>query len=228
MTSFASKIIDLTHTLASDIPTWDGDCGFHLALQTDYKDCAGPDLFRLQKITTRAGMGTHIDAPAHCFPGTKTTDAIKLESLITDCVVIKVNDRADENYVLMPEVIQKFEGDYGRIKPNSFVIIYTGWDRRWANPSKYRNDLKFPSLHESTGALLLERDIAGLGTDTLSPDAGDKTFPIHRIVLGAGKYLVENIANAKDLRPTGARVLIMPMKIKGATEAPIRLAAVID
>ena len=223
-----SKIFDLTHTLSSDTPTWNGDCGFNLSVEHDYKDGAGPDHFRVQKITTRAGMGTHMDAPAHCFPGAKTIDALNLESLIVDCVVIKVNDVADENFVLMPEMIQKFEKDHGRIQPNTFVICYTGWDCHWSTPTKYRNNLKFPSLHESTGALLLERNIAGLGTDTLSADAGGKFYPIHRTILGAGKYLVENIANAKSLPPTGIKVLVMPMKVKEATEAPIRLVALRD
>ena len=42
------KIIDLTHTLTSSIPTWDGDCGFELTRSCDYSDCTAPDLFRIQ------------------------------------------------------------------------------------------------------------------------------------------------------------------------------------
>ena len=52
------KIIDLTHTLCEDIPTWDGSCGFELATIKDYKDFTGPDLFRVQKITCGAGNFT--------------------------------------------------------------------------------------------------------------------------------------------------------------------------
>lgn len=48
---------------------------------------------------------------------------------------------------------------------------------------------------------------------------------MHRAILGADKYLVENVANAKLLPPTGAKVLVLPIKIKDATEAPIRLIA---
>src|ERR1700731_2552559 len=114
------KIVYLTHTLSPEIPCWDGDCGFNLAMEIDYKDCSGPDFFRTQKITTRAGMGTHMDAPAHCFSGAKTIDVLDLENLVTDCAVIKVNDVADKNYVVMPEMIWKFEKENGKIKPNTF------------------------------------------------------------------------------------------------------------
>jgi len=73
--------------------------------------------------------------------------------------------------------------------------------------------------------MLLERSIAGIGIDTLSCDRGDQGFPVHRVILGAGKYLVENIANAKELPPTGGRILVLPLKLKHGTEAPVRLVA---
>jgi kynurenine formamidase len=73
--------------------------------------------------------------------------------------------------------------------------------------------------------MLLQRSIAGIGIDTLSCDRGDQGFPVHRIILGAGKYLVENIANAKELPPTGGRILVLPLKLEHGTEAPVRLVA---
>jgi kynurenine formamidase len=221
------KVVDLTHTLSPEIPCWDGDCGFHLALESDYKDCPGPDFFRTQTISSRAGMGTHIDAPAHCFPGARTIEALDIQDLITDCAVIKVNDVADEKYVIMPGIIEKFERENGAIRPNTFIIFCTGWSKYWSTPGKYRNNLQFPSVHESTAKLLLQRNIAGLGTDTLSADAQGKSFPVHRAILGAGKYLVENITNLDDLPPTGAKIFVMPIKIKEGTEAPIRLIAAV-
>jgi kynurenine formamidase len=221
------KIIDLTHMLSEIIPTWDGSCGFELSINTDYEDCTPPDLFRTQKIKCSGGIGTHMDAPAHCFPESATIDMLQMEDLITDCVFIDVSNEADENYVIMPDVIEAFEKENGEIKSNSFVIFYTGWDQYWSTPQKYQNDHKFPSVHESTAKILVKRNIAGLGIDTLSADTGANGFPVHRAILGAEKYLVENIANAKELPPVGAKSLVLPMKIKDGTEAPIRLIALI-
>lgn len=223
----AQQIIDLTHSLSSDIPSFNGDCCFSLLTAVDYKDCEAPNLFRVQTIETKAGAGTHMDAPAHCFVDGKTIDLLNLKNLVTDCVVIHVDDEADENYKVTPDVVERFEKVHGKIQPNSFVIFYTGWDTYWSNPTQYRNDLHFPSVHEDTANILLERDVAGIGIDTLSPDAGGIDYPVHRVILGAGKYLVENVANAKNLPPIGAKIMIMPMKIKEGTEAPIRIAAIL-
>ena len=219
-------VIDLTHALSPEIPYWDGNCGFELKTAFDYKDSSGPDLFRTQDIAAHAGIGTHMDAPAHCFPDGKTIDALALEDLVVDCAVIKV-DGAGEDYVAMPDAVEEFEKEHGTIQPNTFVIFRTGWDKYWNDPKKYRNDLKFPSVHESTAKLLLERGIAGLGIDSMSADARGESFPVHRAVLGAGKYLVENIAKASELPATGAKIFVMPIKIKEGTEAPIRLIAII-
>ena len=221
------KLVDLTHQLSSEIPTWDGSCGFELSIGTDYKDCISPNLFRVQKIKCGAGIGTHMDAPAHVIPNGRTIDKLSLEELVTDCIVIDVSAEAGEDYIVLPEVVEKFEKEQGEIKPNSFVIFYTGWDKYWDDREKYNNDHKFPSVDVSTAELLLKRDIAGIGIDTLSADTGTNGFPVHNAILGADKYLVENIANAKELPPIGAKSFVLPMKIKDGTESPIRLIALI-
>ena len=220
-----SKIIDLTHTLSSEIPGWDLGCKFELETTVDYKDCTPPNLFRVQKINMLAQMGTHMDAPAHCVPGAATIDTIEVEDLVTDCVVIRVPAGDDENYLVKPEVIEKFEKENGEIKPNTFVIFYTGWGKHWNNKDKYRNDLKFPSISKEAAEFLLERDIAGIGIDTLSPDSGEKDFPVHQVMLGRGLYIVENVLNREDMPAVGAKIHIMPLKIKDGTESPIRLVA---
>lgn len=220
-------IIDLTHALSPDIPHWDAECCFRLHVAIDYNDCTAPNLFRVQTMEGKTSAGTHIDSPAHCIPGGKTIDALDLEHVMADCVVIRSDDEADEQYLVMPEKITAFEKEHGKIAPETFVMFYTGWDKHWKSPAKYRNDLKFPSLHEDTAKLLLERNICGIGIDTLSPDARGEDFPVHRVLLSADKMIVENVANAGQLPLTGAKIIVAPMKIKDATEAPTRLFAVV-
>lgn len=223
---FPFEVIDLTHTLSPDIPGWDGDCGFGISVSLDYKDCEEPDLFRKHDIQTPTGVGTHMDAPAHTTPDGRTIEKLTMRELVTDCVVIKI-DKAGEEYIAIPNLIEEFEKKYGEIQPNTFVIFNTGWSKHWGEKNKYHNGHKFPSVHEDTAKILLERNIAGLGIDTLSADTGARGFPVHRAILGAGKYLVENITNADLLPPTGAKIFVLPMNIKGATEAPIRLVALL-
>ena len=51
---------------------------------------------------------------------------------------------------------------------------------------------------------------------------------MHQAILDAGKYLVENVANSVELPPQGSFSLALPLRIEGATEAPMRLIGLIN
>lgn len=221
------SFVDLTHPLSSSIPHWSGGCGFKHKITLDYDDCNIATKFRVQSIEMSAGVGTHMDAPAHCFSGATDIANIPLEQLIRPCVVIDVSAKRNENYCMTIDDIRHFESIHGTITKNAFVIIYTGWSQFWHTPEKYRNNLVFPTISVQAAELLLDRDVAGLGIDTLSPDAEIDEFPVHRLVLGAGKYIIENVANAALVPSVGAYTIALPLKIEEGTESPIRLIAAI-
>jgi kynurenine formamidase len=221
------EIIDLTHTLTNQSPTWDGNCGFNHEITLDYHQFDSKVKFRVQKINMHAGIGTHMDAPAHCFQGAKTTNDFTLDELMAPCVMIDVSTQAHERYSLSIEDIQKYEANNGKIEENAFVVVYTGWERFWTKPRQYHNNHLFPSISSDAGKFLLhERNISGIGIDTLSPDRPEDGYPIHELFLGASKYIIENIANAVSLAPIGDTILALPFKADNLTEAPVRLIAI--
>ena len=169
-----------------------------------------------------------MDAPSHCIPGGSSIADISIYDLIRPCVVIDVSSHADEHYCILQEAIIAFEKKHGVIAENTFVIFYTGWEKYWNQPERYRNNLLFPSVSAEAAHFLLTRNIAGIGIDTLSPDSGGEHFPVHQAILGGGKYIIENIANASQLPPVGAKIIALPLKIEGGTESPIRMIAIIN
>lgn len=227
LTPLPFKLIDLTHALGPNIPSWHGDCGFLHTIDQDY-DRISPYQFRTHTIEMKEGMGTHIDAPAHCAEGGRSISEIDVNELASPCIVIDVSKKLHEDYVVPLEDIHQFESEYGIIVQNSLVIVRTGWDKFWSQPEKYRNQLRFPSVSREVAAFLLnERNINGLGIDTLSPDNPKNGYPVHKMLLNADKYIIENIANSASLPPTGSYSLALPMKISQGTEAPIRLVGLI-
>ena len=224
---FPFSLIDLTHTLDETIPTWAGGCGFQHHIQSDYNDCQGDVKFRVGQLAMNTGIGTHIDAPAHCIPGGLTIDQIPLSQLLAPCVVIDVSEYCDERYRISINDIKKFETQFNPIPQSSFVMIKTGWERFWYDPEKYRNQYQFPSVSIEAASLLIERNVCGLGIDTLSPDRPQDGYSVHQSFLQAGKYLVENAANLQQLPLVGSFIMPIPIKVKHATEAPIRLLALV-
>ncbi|WP_133135516.1 cyclase family protein [Legionella rowbothamii] len=225
---FPYKIIDLTHVLENIMPAWDGGCGFNHDVQMDYSDCHGEDKFRVMKLSMDAGIGTHMDAPSHCITGGKCIDEFDVSDLCMPCMVIDVSSKAHEHYRVSAQDISDFESLYGPIRQGTCVMIKTGWERFWRESLKYHNNHVFPSVSIEAANLLLERGVAALGIDTLSPDCPEYGFKVHQAFLGKGKILIENVANLDNMPPTGAFVMICPLKVRDGTEAPIRLLGLLS
>jgi kynurenine formamidase len=229
----AARLIDLTYPLHSGIPYWPGQ-GYH--------PFRWESINQLETHGVAAGrfampehLGTHVDAPSHFVPSPITADRIPLEDLVRPGVVVDISRRAawDEGALLEPGDLEAWEAEHGPIPPRAIVLLHSGWGRRWSNPAAFANPvegrLRFPAVSAEAARLLVEaRDIAGLGVDTLSADNGEVAgSPCHRIVHGAGRYIVENLANLELLPPTGMLVVIAPLPIVGGTGAPARVFAMI-
>jgi kynurenine formamidase len=226
--TFPYKLIDLTHELDSTIPTWNGGCGFNHDVHIDYSDCEGGDTFRVMKIGMHAGSGTHMDAPSHCIPGGRSIHDFDVNDLVMPCVVMDVSHQCHERYSLSVQDILDFESKHGPIPKGCGVFVKTGWSTFWQEPLKYHNNHVFPSVSREAAELLLERRVNALGMDTLSPDRPEDGFKVHKTFLGTDKIIIENIANLDSMPPTGSFVMVLPMKIKDGTEAPVRLVGLIE
>ena len=186
--------------------------------------------------------GTHADAPIHFAQNGRTIDQVPLEEWIALVVKIDVFRQCAKNrdYLLKVEDIQAFEKDYGMIPPQAWVLMYTGIGTQYyPNRQKVLGTemtgkeavkyLSFPGFSaEAVTFLIKERDITGIGIDTPSIDYGKSTdFPVHRVLCGAGKLAVENIANLNRLPPMGAILYVIPMQIKNGTGSPARIFAIL-
>lgn len=222
------KIIDLTHTLSPSIPSWNGSCGFELAMKLDYKDCKTPVKFRVQQLKMHGGIGTHMDAPLHCFENRMGISEIPIKNLMGPGIRIDVSAKCHERFVFSLQDLNEFEDAHGKIPPESIVFIRSGWDRFWGDPEKYRNQHIFPCVDEAVAEYLVARGVKGIGVDTLSPDRPERGFPVHKAFLGSNKWILENVAHLDELPPTGSMIFALPMKAENATEAPVRLIALIE
>lgn len=220
------QFIDLTHTLNPHVPTWNGSCGFEQSIKMDYEQGC-----RVQAVKMHAGVGTHMDAPSHFIPGGKSISDIPIENLIVPACVIDVSMQASENYMVSEKDLSSYEKTFTKIPKNSLVIFYTGWSKHWHEPSKYRNPdqngvVRFPGVSAKVAEILMEREIAGIGIDTLSPDGSDMSFPVHHIILGAGRYIIENLCHCEKLPPQGSYVIALPLKVQEGTESAMRVVGI--
>lgn len=183
--------------------------------------------------------GTHVDAPIHFAENRHTVDEIPLGQLIGPAVVIRIADKAeaDRNYQFSTNDILAWERQHGQIPDNSILLIDTGSGRFWPDRTAYMGTaergeeavkkLKFPGIHpEAARFLVSERKIKAVGLDTPSIDYGGSTlFESHQILYENNIPGLENVAHLDQLPDKGAIIIALPMKIKGGSGAPVRIAA---
>ncbi len=223
---FPITIIDLTHTLNSTIPTWAGEQGFTLSTLLTYENCTTTTKFHVQKMMLENGVGTHMDAPAHCITGGKTIADYTPQELFLECITLDFSENiSSPDHVISINDLMNHQHIDTIIK-GYFVLIHTSWSKRWNDADTYRNNLVFPTISIEVAQFLADKSIAGIGIDTLSIDQ-PQTFEYpqsaHTIFLKKGIFIIENVANAHCMPTNGAHILIAPLKIEHATEAPVRL-----
>lgn len=136
---------------------------------------------------------------------------------------------SNPDYELSADDVRSWESEHGEIPGGSLVILNTGWHKRFDEPERYINMdedeiMHFPGFGPDSARLLVERDVAGIGIDTLSLDHGpSKTFATHMVMLQAEKYQIENLANLDALPATGASVIVGVLPVHGGSQAQARV-----
>src|SRR5262245_51642165 len=183
-----------------------------------------------------AHNGTHMDAPIHYIDGGRAMDAYDVRELIVPAAVIDIHERAaaDRDVQLRVEDIKKWEVRYGRLPPRAAVLMNSGWDQKATeDPAGFvgldsSGVTHFPTVSaEAVAFLVKEREIAGIGVDTLSFDQVEPTqkAPAHKALLGANKWGIECIAHLRDVPARDATIFAGALKVKVASASPIRLIA---
>jgi kynurenine formamidase len=186
-------------------------------------------------------VGTHLDAPMHWFSGQDGEDvaSIPLRRLVGPAVVIDKTAEAesDPDYLLTVDDVQRFEAEHGALPDGGWLLYQTGWDRRAGSTESFLNNSgghpRTPGVSpECARWLAHETKIRGIGVQTVGTDAGasptfDPPTPVHHYFLGAGKYGVTSLTNLDRLPPTGAMIVVAPLRLVGGTGSPARVMAIV-
>ncbi len=186
-------------------------------------------------------VGTHFDAPAHWITGRNREALHQLapRTLIGPIAVVDHTDEVAKNpdLVVTKEMLLAWEARHGRVPDGAWVLLRTGWSRRAADAAAFynvRDDGPHTPGMGASGAKFLveERNVVGVGVETIGTDAGQAfretpPFPNHAIMHGAGKYGLTSLVNLDRLPPTGAVLVVLPMKVEGGTGSPVRPIALV-
>ena len=213
------KIIDLTLTLEQGMPTYPAP--WHPVVELTQLGRFSIEGRQTTKIVLGTHTGTHIDAPAHFLPDSKTVTDIKLDQLMGEVSLVDFSGLG-KNELITLEMVKK-------LKVSERMIFYFDWSKNWDTQAYYR---EWPYFTKDAAEHLVQNGLRVMGLDTPSPDASkmidNEDCPVHKILLGQGVVLLEYLTNLTEAieDPEGWGVIALPMKIRDADGAPARICLV--
>lgn len=190
------------------------------------------------RIALSEHHGAHLDAPSHFVDGGRTMGEVPPAALLAEAVVIDCGAAVatDPEHRLTVAEVADWERSNGPIPSGAWVLVRTGWAfERWGDPGRYANAdaegvLRHPAVHPDTARLLVDRGVAGVGIDTLSPDnaaPSEERSPTHKVLLGADRYVLENLVNLELLPPRDVLLVIGALPVADGTAGPARVLALV-
>jgi kynurenine formamidase len=246
LASGSVEVIDLTAPLSQDTPTLQLPEQFGQTAKFEFEQISNYDergpAWYWNNFRTGEHTGTHFDAPCHWISGKGGEDAASAppHRLVGPAAVMDFSAQAAENADFLLEVadIHAWESEHGALPAGGWLLYRTGWDARSSTQEAFLNaDEAGPHTPgmsvECARWLAEESPVVGLGVETVGTDAGaaagfDPMFPCHTLMHGAGKYGLTQLQNLALLPPTGAILIVSPLKIVGGSGSPARVLALVE
>jgi kynurenine formamidase len=227
-----TRVLDLSYAINDKLVPWPGDKRWFEAQVNATVEKNG---YFTRSFWMLEHYGTHLDAPIHFPPGKATVDQIAATKFFGPAVVLDVRQESarDADYQVPAAHVEAWEKTHGRIPEGAVVLLRTGWASRWPDAQKYRNQdgqgkMHFPGFSVDAAKILIARKVSGIGCDTLSTDYGtSEDFAVHHLVLGAGLYQLENLADLSEVPEAGAFLVVAPIKLEGGSGGAVRVFALV-
>jgi kynurenine formamidase len=200
-------------------------------------------------------VGTHIDALCHSSRGGKLFGGVEAASaqssqqgftahsidtvapIVRRGVLLDVAgharvDALPPDFEIAPEHLdQATRAQSVTIERGDVVLLRTGWARYFHDARKFVSELHAPGPGIAGAEWLSRHGVFAAGSDTLSfekmPDAA---MPVHvHLLVESGIHIIECL-NLEELAAAAAWTFLLvaaPLKIRGATAAPVRPLAIV-
>ena len=185
------KLFDITRTV-QQAPAYPGS---EPVVVERVMDMQNGDMYNYSNISMNSHTGTHCDAFSHFLRGGTTIDEMALTHYYGACRVITTPIGGDITRELLS----------GKTDGAERIVLHTGGG----------------VLTKSGAEYLAESGVITVVTDALSISPLDNEAEIHRLLLGAGIAIVENVV--LDGVPDGEYTLsAFPIKLGNCDGAPVR------
>lgn len=202
--------IDISITVEAGIPVWTDtpDAKIVRKLEPQTQD----DYVTVSALDINVHTGTHIDAPRHFVAGAPTIEAVPLEKLLGECLVLEFLGKteitaADLAAANIPAGTKK-------------LLFKTDNSQNWRQPL-HQFKTEFCALTVDAAKWIVENGIHLVGIDYLSIQHYTGSDDVHITLLKNEVVILETI-NLLEVKAGKYELICLPPKIKDVEGMPVR------
>lgn len=212
------QVVDLTHFLSQGMPVYPGTEGPRFESANTYER----DGFQETRMTMYTHTGTHVDPPAHLFPGGATLDRLPITQFVGTALVIDCTDLREGGRIAMDRVERRrADADMAEFLLFAPAGTDTGETRAILGtiPASATTSRNTSSRAAKRGRPRHHR---------LDPIAA-AALPLHKKVLANNAFvIIENLTNLHLVGHSLFTLCALPLKHVGADGSPIRAIGLIE
>ena len=218
------RIIDLTLPIIPGHVRWKPE-------RTKSGDVGKGDLFQVTTLKVSCHSFTHVDAKRHYFADGPTIEAMALDAVVGEALVVNLLDTTP-NQAIGPDVLS---ARAAAARPGDRIILQTGWHRH-----RSFEDAAFwldsPYLTREAALWLKQAGVRTIAYDfpqdyCIRLLLKGEVRPIeehvtHDILLRNGVNMIEYLTNTADLSQSRVFLSAAPLKLPEADGSPARVYAI--
>ncbi|WP_101843993.1 cyclase family protein [Halobacillus sp. Marseille-P3879] len=197
------KMIDITQSVYEGMPVYKNKPEKQPAFKSNTNGHVTES-----RLEMDAHTGTHIDAPLHMVNDGDTFESISMNKLIGEAKVFDLSHVEDG---ITKADIEKLD-----IQENDFILFKT------RNSYEEEFNFEFIFLKEDGARYLAEKNIRGVGIDSLGIERSQPEHPTHKSLFAAEIIVIEGL-RLKDVEEKSYQMIAAPMKLVGTDASPARV-----
>jgi kynurenine formamidase len=247
-----ARVYDLGQPYFTGMPHWPAHPPFLFGLTKQHGDMVGPagNSSAADAMALGSHVGTHIDALSHFSCGGMLHGGHAVDDLQSYVGGLKKYSVDTVAPILRRGVLLDLAGDGGpmaedseitprqleaarktEIRRGDVVLLRTGWARYFEDARKFVNETRLPGPGLAAAQWLSALEIFAAGSDTVAFEKSPVAeMPVHvHLLVESGIHIIECL-NLEELAADGVAEFLfvgVPMKIRGATGAPVRPLALV-
>ena len=201
-----SPWLDVSVALRDGLVPWPGDPPFRL---DRVSDLARGDVCTFSTLAMSAHAGTHVDAPLHYLEHGPSVEMLPLDATVGPARVVAIRNR---RRIDVDDLLEH------RIRKGERVLFRT------RNSARDRKGVFFEdyvALSPEAARYLASRQLRAVGVDGPSVGPFQHGADTHRMLLGAGIWVIEWL-DLRRVAPGAYDLVCLPLRIVGGDGAPAR------